>query len=106
MKAKDALKIIQEKMLRRDLTPEQCRAGRAIVGWDVYDLSDVSRVDAVDIIDFENRHERDNLNLCDRYQISEAFRVVGIEFSRTKKGFAIRFPDSLEGLCQPDAGRA
>lgn len=63
-----------------DLTPEQCRAARALLGWSQDQLKEASGVSKVTIADFE-RGARARSPYADTLaKLVDAFAVAGVEF--------------------------
>ena len=71
-----------------NLTIEQCRGARAMLGWSQAELAKASNVSRQTIADFERgAHMPINNNLT---SITSAFREAGIEFT-SDEGVGIRF---------------
>jgi transcriptional regulator with XRE-family HTH domain len=62
-----------------ELTPEQCRAGRALLHWNQEKLADASRVSAVTIRNFENSKIAPHRATLDALQ--RALEAAGVEFT-------------------------
>ena len=60
------------------ITPAQCRAARALIGWSQYDLEAKSRVAQKTIADFEQAKRDPRADTLERLQ--SALEAGGVEF--------------------------
>lgn len=67
-------------MVDVDVTPEQCRAARAILGWTRADLAQAARISVNTVSHFENKKVTTNLTAD---AISRALKRAGIVPNRT-----------------------
>ncbi|MBI1774417.1 MAG: helix-turn-helix transcriptional regulator [Proteobacteria bacterium] len=74
----EAVADAKKKEPRRVLSPAQCRAARAILGWTQADLAERSELARKTIADFEMNVR--SLQFRTRRDITAAFEGVGIEF--------------------------
>jgi hypothetical protein len=62
------------------LTPQLCRAARALVGWQQQDVADASGVPKPTLSAFEVKEETARLTTMNNRAVVEAFERAGIEF--------------------------
>jgi DNA-binding XRE family transcriptional regulator len=70
--------VDKKKQLRRVLSPAQCRAARAILGWTQADLAERAALARKTIADFEMNVR--SLQFRTRRDITATFEGVGIQF--------------------------
>jgi transcriptional regulator with XRE-family HTH domain len=78
------------------MTPGQCRAARALLGWSQSDLEMRSRVSKKTIADFERGVTAPQARTID--DLAEAFDEAGIEFQPAREGehgYGLRFRDGF-----------
>jgi hypothetical protein len=60
------------------MTPEQCRAARAMINWSQSVLSDMAGIPLVNVVDFEENRSISDDVIAD---MRAAFERVGVEFT-------------------------
>jgi hypothetical protein len=61
------------------MTPEQCRAARAMINWSQSVLSDMAGIPLANVVDFEENRSISDDAIAD---MRAAFERVGVEFTR------------------------
>lgn len=85
------------------ISPEQCRAGRALLGWTQQRLADEAGIARKTVVDFERRAR--TLHGGSRRAIAAALESGGVHFINDERGEAIVGAVTL-GTHEPRPGRA